>query len=109
MSSERGFGIVYRARDLSLDRIVAIKEYMPSTLAGRKESNQIHVRSQHRGAFDAGLRSFINEARLLAKFSHPALVHVYRFSRRTVLRTWSCSITKARLSGPFEPAAQGHG
>lgn len=52
---------------------------MPSTLAGRKESNQIHVRSQHRGAFDAGLRSFINEARLLAKFSHPALVHVYRF------------------------------
>ena len=32
-----------------------------------------------RKTFEAGLRSFVNEARLLARFDHPALVKVYRF------------------------------
>ena len=77
---EGGFGIVYLAFDHSLQRTVAIKEYMPAALASRASDHTVSVRSRrHAEAFGAGLRSFINEARLLAQFDHPALVKVYRF------------------------------
>jgi serine/threonine protein kinase len=77
---EGGFGIVYMANDHSLHRRVAVKEYMPSSLAARTGDSQVHVRAErYRETFEAGLKSFINEARLLASFDHPSLVKVYRF------------------------------
>jgi len=75
-----GFGIVYRGYDHSLQRPVAIKEYLPSALVGRGPGLQVSARSTADSVpFETGLKSFIAEARLLARFDHPSLVKVYRF------------------------------
>lgn len=77
---EGGFGIVYLAWDHSLERKVALKEYMPSSLAARGAGLGVTVKSsRHQETFEAGRRSFVNEAKLLAQFDHPSMVKVYRF------------------------------
>ena len=75
-----GFGIVYRAFDHDLEREVAIKEYMPGLLASRTVGGQVQARGRtHAETFEAGRRSFMLEAKMLARFDHPALVKVFRF------------------------------
>ncbi len=75
-----GFGLVYQAIDHSLQRDVAIKEYMPAALARRSAGLAVTVPSSaNLVTFSEGLKSFIAEARLLAQFDHPSLVKVFRF------------------------------
>ena len=73
--------IVYLAWDHALQRKVAVKEYMPAAMVGRIQgsTNVVVAADRHLEAVRAGLKSFVNEARLLARFDHPSLVKVYRF------------------------------
>ena len=109
---EGGFGIVYLAKDTSLDRIVALKEFMPSSFAGRIDGIQVAVRSaNNRATFDAGLKSFINEAKMLARFAHPALVEVFRFwegngTAYMAMRMYRGETLRQVLTGGGEPFAE---
>ncbi|HEV7915054.1 MAG TPA: protein kinase, partial [Albitalea sp.] len=75
-----GFGIVYLARDLAFDRHVAIKEYLPDSLALRGDDGlQVLLRAPtHADAFERGRRAFIDEAELLSRCDHPSLLRVLR-------------------------------
>ncbi|MEB0059134.1 MULTISPECIES: serine/threonine-protein kinase [unclassified Variovorax] len=79
--AEGDFGIVYLAFDPSSRERIAIREYLPAALAARSAASPaVVVKSErHVDLYQSGLRSFINEARTLARFDHPAVVKVLRW------------------------------
>ena len=72
-----GFGLVYRVRETATGRPAAIKEYLPAQLAARREDGSLGpVAPAVADTYAAGLRGFLDEAALLARLRHPALVEV---------------------------------
>ena len=75
-----GFGVTYLANDTHLHTLVAIKEYLPSSIAIRGSDVSVSPKSRSdKDLYKWGLESFLLEARTLASFKHPSIVKVLRF------------------------------
>ena len=76
-----GFGIVYKARGVYFNELVAIKEYFPSSISERdSEDTVVPINSDSEEVHALGLKKFVEEAKLLWNLStptrHPNIVSV---------------------------------
>lgn len=75
-----GFGVTYLCRDELLDRIVAVKEYLPTEFSTRiNNSNAVTVfTGEKETQFSQGLDKFVEEAKRLAVFDDvPWIVRIF--------------------------------
>ena len=76
-----GFGVVYLALDPEGQQ-VAIKEYIPASLATREAGELLpKVPAEKLSLYRLGLKSFFEEGRSLAQISHASVVSVLNFFR----------------------------
>ena len=109
-----GFGITYRARDGQLNRDVAIKEYLPTSLAYRADGMTVVPRSTRVAEdFTWGRDRFVAEGQTLASLHHaPGIVRVFDFleingTAYIVMELLRGDTLEARLKreGPLDPAS----
>lgn len=77
-----GFGLVYKAKHIELEKSVAIKEYLPQHCATRAGTNVSPLSSSDELAFEEGIEKFLEEAKQLIKFDdHPNIIRCTDFFR----------------------------
>lgn len=76
-----GFGITYKAFDLQLQQIVAIKEFFPSGMVQRVPGEtDLIIFDNRKNAFQKEKERFLLEARTIAKFNdNDNIVNVYNY------------------------------
>jgi serine/threonine protein kinase len=78
--SSGGFSFVYLARDKD-KKFVAIKEYLPTSIALRTDGATVQPNSDDVALFRHGLKCFFDEGLSLAKIDHKNIVRVVNFFR----------------------------
>lgn len=115
------FGVLYLGRQLQDGSTVAIKEYMPSSLAARTRDGRVEVTDPaHVQAFERGLQAFLTEALTLSQFEHPNLLRVsavwedngtaYRsmpYLSGTTLLAWRTGIAEPASQAQMEALLEG--
>ena len=71
-----GFGITYLGTDTRLRRLTAIKEFFPQGCL-RQATTVQPSGALTLGDYQGARSKFLDEARVLAQFQHPGIVHVY--------------------------------
>ena len=75
-----GFGVTYIGYDMTLDKVVAVKEYLPGEFATRMphQTRLTVYPGEKQEQFSAGKEKFIDESRKMVRFQHvPEVVHVF--------------------------------
>ena len=74
-----GFSVTYLGFNSGLQKKVAIKEFLPRQYVSRADDGRALVvhEDRYQDVFLSGLRQFITEARILARFNEPSIVQVF--------------------------------